>query len=441
MKEWNKRKLHKQEAWLYGSIFVALVVLHFMIDLTYGDDGFFAHVLDDMSLRTFLSERYRWTTSRIMIEAVYIPITQYAPWLWRILNSMILTALVWLVNRIFVGRQQWKGIVCCVVLALFVPLTAIMGAGWITTTANYVWTTAAGLAALLPVKKWLEEKHTAWWEYLLAAVCLIYAANEEQVAALLLGWYLALGLYLGWRRKLHWQYGIYLLLMIGSIRFIMTCPGNYWRAQHDIDKYLPEFLNFSVSDKLFLGGLTTGHYYWSAAGGNWVMAVVGTVVVTALIRKNRNVLGKAGTIVKILVSVLPPVFAVTVGHLCRFFFEKGMLSRGLWYLGLVWNDRLYGFSEYLKTDIITELLIFLLLFGCLELGIWWVMDSIEEKLFFVLLPAAGMLSRVILGFSPTVYASGDRTTFFATFCCLCTAFYILMHKTGRLRGKETENYD
>lgn len=437
----TKDKLtQKKTLLLYGIMLVLLLIYHFTIDLSYGDDGFFAHVLDDKSLNTFLTERYQWTTSRIVIESVYIPITQYAQWLWRILDSVIVVSIVWLVNHFFAQGQKWSGVLCCVVLSTVIPLTAVMGAGWITTTANYVWTVAAGMTALIPVKKWLEDKSIRWWEYLIYTPCLVYASNQEQMAALLLGFYLVFGIYLSYKKKIRWQYGIFMLISIFAVRFIANCPGNYWRKQHDIDKYFPEFRNFSLKDKLFVGGLTTGNYYWSAGNGNWIMAVVCAVALATLIWKNRHVLRKEGTIFKLVVASVPLLFHVLVGHLLPFLFHKGILHRGLFWLGLFWNNQLPEHSDYSQAYLWIEVVIFGLLFVCLECAVWWTMDALEEKLFFVILSAAGVLSRIIIGFSPSVYASGDRTTFFATFTLLCTAFYMIIKtnetqeiiKVGRL---------
>lgn len=330
-----KEKLYSHKIFLlYGAMFVVLLICHLGIDLSYGDDGFFVNVLDDISLKEFLRNRYLWTTSRVVIEAIQMPLTVYAQWLWRILNSAVLVSIVWLINRLFAPKQTVRGILCCAALAAVVPLTAIMGAGWIATTANYVWTLAAGMTALLPIKKWIEEKDVRWWEYFIYLSAVIYATNHEQMAALLLGWYFVLGFYLMYEHKIKWQYFMLLAIAGNAVDFISKCPGNQWRKINDMQRYLPEFEKFSLTDKLFLGGLTTGHYYWTGKDGNWVMAVVCAVVLSAVIWKNRNSLKKWKTVVKIAITALPFVFHVLVGHLLKLLFHKGLLHKGLFWLGL-----------------------------------------------------------------------------------------------------------
>lgn len=434
--EWRRKK----HIILYGILFIVLLCCHFTIDLTYGDDGYFAHVLDGVTWKDFLISRYHWASSRIVLEAVYIPLTQYAQWLWRIMDSAVIIVILWNVNAFFGTEDRVKGFFLEILLALFVPMTAIMGAGWIATTANYLWTAAAAMIALIPVKKWTEGRTLRWWEHVVCGVCLLYAANHEQTAALLLGLYAVCGLWLAAEkirgrkeegsagRKIPWQYWLYLLFTLLAVRYIAECPGNYWRRQHDIEAYFPDFSELTLFRKLFLGMLTTGHYYMSAGDGNWIIPLTAGAAMAAIIAKYRKHGKRAEMLLKAGVASIPFLFSVLAGHLCSFLFHQGILHRGLYWLGLFWNDQLPEYTDYTEGAVLGEVLIFGGLFLCLLLGIWWAMDTWKEKIWFLVLSVAGAASRIILGFSPSVYASGNRTTFFATFLLLCTVFYIGMHK-------------
>ena len=75
-------------------------------------------------------------------------------------------------------------------MILIYPIVLMNGAGWAATTINYMWPLATGLFALIPIRKIWDEEKIKFWQYPLYIIAMIFATNQEQVCAILLGTYL-----------------------------------------------------------------------------------------------------------------------------------------------------------------------------------------------------------------------------------------------------------
>ena len=62
-------------------------------------------------------------------------------------------------------------------------------AGWMATTINYYWSLGAILINLYYLKKANNLIKLKWYEYIISSIALLFAANQEQGFAILLGTY------------------------------------------------------------------------------------------------------------------------------------------------------------------------------------------------------------------------------------------------------------
>jgi len=407
-------------------ILVTLVLLVAQIWMHPGtnDDLSYRTVLGEKSLWDFLQDRYLTWSSRVVIEAVMIPLAAANPWVWRVLNIFVILLLVWNTGDLFAIKKEdsLKAQGIFFALTWIIPFGSLFSAGWITTTTNYLWALSFGMLALRPVKHFLLDEKCALWEDILCPICMIYAANMEQMGAILFGIYLVFGIYLLITKKKIPFYHVFLFgLAAASLVFILCAPGNGSRNRQEIERFFPEFADMSLGQKLLMGFLENSHYYIS--GGHDRVCIVFAVFSAVLLvcfglREREKNAGKA-RFWKWCVAAVPFLSYLLFAHVFHFLLYTVHIPRARNLLGVMNENRQVPGQSYFSAPMIgIQVAAYLVVFGCVAVTICFLHGKSKETLLELLILAAGFASRLILGFSPTIYASGDRTALFCSMAIL-----------------------
>ena len=416
----------KTKQWIFfGGIFLFLLILHAFVKPNFGDDLVYAEKFWNWKLIDFLKDRYAQWSSRVVIEMVMMPLTVLPVWVWRSLNALMVALLICNVGDLFgLYEEKEKLRPQCIFFILIwsIPLASIRSAGWIATTTNYLWSLSLGTIALRPLKHFAKEQKCKPWEYILCPLCVLYAANMEQVGAILLGVYLVFGVYLlVKKKKLSPFYFLMLLLVILSVYAILRSPGNINRNNQEMKNYFPEFKYLSPFEKLVMGFIVSTQYY--IAGGNGKEIYVFAILVGVLLWEMAGRLQlKYKYIIRLLTAFFPFAFYWWFGPVSHYLLSQGYLKRGLNVI-LMFGDNRYlpGIGKLSVLMVALQVIGYLILLICVVLTICFLHGKSEETLLQLLILGAGFTSRVIIGFSPTIYASGDRTALFASAAILIVA--------------------
>ena len=410
---------------LLGSFFLLLLILHAFAEPNYGDDLVNARVYWDWKLIDYLKDRYASWSSRVIIEMVMMPLTVLPVWIWRSLNALMVALLVCNVGDLFgLDEKKEKLQAQCIFFLLIwsVPLASIRSAGWIATTTNYLWPLSLGTVALRPLKHFAKGQKCKSWEYILCPLCALYAANMEQTGAILLGVYLVFGVYLLMKkRKLSPFYFLMLLLVIFSVYAILKSPGNIKRNNREMEHYFPEFQYLAPYEKLVMGFIMSTQYYVAAGDGkvNFIFAILAGVLLWETAGRWQR---KSTCFIRLLTALLPFVFYWCFGPTGHYLLRQGYLKRGLNILLMFGENRyLPGLGQCTVWMVAMQVIGYLILLACVFLTVCFLHGKSEETLLQLLILGAGFTSRVIIGFSPTVYASGARTALFASAAFLIVA--------------------
>ncbi len=459
----SEKRIHAPMGWIrtakarqmmvFAGFFLILLAVHAFIKPDFGDDLHYAQEWGKEPLSVFLKNRYEWWSSRVVIEAAMLPVAAAPVWVWRLLNVFMLLLLVFNAADLFAAGGQTGTSRRIQAQFLYfaglwmVPVLTVCGAGWITTTTNYLWALSLGLIALRPLKHWLCRERCAWWEYLACPLCTLYAANMEQMGAVLCGAYLTCGAYLLIKkRRVSFLYPVLLLLILWMLYFVLSSPGNGWRNQYEVERYFPVFEFLTVGQKLQMGFLETGQYY--LAGGErqgcYILALLAGVLCVAALQKliTGRVEGKGrrlGQWCGLLAALVPAAFYWGVGHLGNDLLSRGALPRGGHIVGVLGGNRsLPELGRYSAELVAMQTAVYLILFLCIALSVYLLHGKSEETLLELIVLAAGIASRVIIGFSPTIYVSGERTAIFCSAAFLIVAFrniQIFWNGSAGWRGK------
>ncbi len=362
-----------------------MLVWHLTRTFYFSDDVWFLHALGGSERLAdgwlaFLAERYTGWSSRLVIEAVLVLLVHF-PMAWRLLDTAVTVVIGLCLSRLC-NPEKRQAVDWAIVGSVFLlPLSTLSSAGWIASTLNYLWPLAGALVALLPAGALLHREKCPPALWIAAVPALLYAANLEQMCALLAGVLLLLIGYLLWRdRRIHPFLLVELALIALSLLFILTCSGNAVRSAAEIAAHFPAFPTLTLWDKLEMGYSSTLYYLLMRPNP---VVLLFTLLPAGLIWSRR-----AGLPARI-VSVIPPA-AVVLAPMLSVWLAPQPTSPAVPLLAL------------LLTPVVLAAFTGLLL----------AFEKIPTRLIALCLLALGGGSRVMMGFSPTIWLSGERTCFF-----------------------------
>lgn len=357
-------------------------------------------------------ELYTTWSSRVLVNFVLYFFTDHNPMLWALYMGICVFVLMYAFSVLFTNKNNKMASAVIVALITSYTFKDISTAGWIATTTTYFGPTAFGFFSLIPIKKaWLNER-LKWYEYIIYAVSLIYAANNEQVMVVILGAYVTAFIYFLFNRKSQVFIILQLILSIASCLFVMTCPGNMVRKGVEI-RWFPTYGMLNKIDKIDLGYATT--MKWLFFENNPYVLYVLILFVFLIWKKYKSATLR-------IMSTVPALLMLFTGPLktvSEYLFPNLIeLTNDISTYGLVTTENRGG-PVQLGVYIVWAALIIII---CIEIVL--LSERLSSLLACIVLICTGTASRLIMGFSPTIYASKYRTCEVMAFCIIAVGCLI-----------------
>ena len=350
--------------------------------------------------------RYQGWTSRNIIELVLIIIAGCPRWVWHVTDILSVLLIIYCIDEMAEFEYTKPGMkyLLLSLLLLCYPLVVMRSAGWVATTLNYTWVLAAGLYLTLVVLRIDKgEKKVSKRTYFLAIISSLFALNQEQFCALFLGILLAAFIreyYNG--QKLSKELFPFLFIDLTELAYIFTCPGNHVRNSVGTGADA----GLSMWTRLYEGicGLLKGMF---GAGGFLLLFFLLAFICYAAVIGKRSRFLQVGAFLSLGYLVLRVVSRAPV--------LKGMVQKLP--LGFLLQA---DFRENYLTAIFGGAILTIILWMCLSL-------SYGQERFFLLWAAwAGAIAtKVVLGFTTSIFESGERTSVFVWFTCLITLLFLV----------------
>lgn len=395
-------------------VLVIAVLYHLKIGAISGDDPFFAAATDDKTMWQFLSERYQTWTSRIVIDFLVASLVDHLI-VWKILDIIVFSSMPVLFAKILGDTKlvRW----CSAAAILLYPFHDVGSAGWVTTTINYLWPIWGILLVGVLVKKVLCQEKILWYEIAAGVIGCILASSHEQAAVVLFIILLLAGIWLVRKHCLKVPvYYLMLLINMASLIFILTCPGNGNRnAVGTVD--MPEFANYTLFDKAYLGLLSIERVFIANVDIVFFMVVLLLAVLVYI---------KTSDYKKTLISSLPvlillgqSVIKTAYPQLSGLFVVPDQVT--VWSYGELsaWIPMVY--LAVTVASVLTAL--------------FWLMEDMQEYISAVLLLGCGFAAGLVIGFTATIYVSGDRVYITLYFILLFISAYCIRKMEKELRDK------
>lgn len=389
MKE-KVKKIYQSDAFPIF-LFLALMLCIELFMTKEGDDIFFSSACDNRGLVNYLSERYYTWTSRIVIEAILVTFSNFLPmFIWKIANVAMYALLIYSIQKLFVNQNKKMGNIIICISVLLLPFSIFHEAGWIATFNNYLWVAALGMYSFIAIKKMIQDEKIPIWQALTFILAIIYVANQEQMAGILFLVYTPMILYSIKNKKVKPLLVMMYVIIIVSLIFILTCPGNTARTMEEARRYYQDFKETSIFIKLEQG-LTSMMYY---VMDRWrlLFFVLLALIAYAMMKQNDTIKWK-------ILGVSPVVFYGLYNECISLIagFRKTQLLETM-RIYTIFKIAVYGITLILITICLYKIF------------------STEKNPIKRFLPAymfgVGVISRYIMAFSPTIYASEERTCLF-----------------------------
>ena len=376
----NLKKIFKKEKVPILIFMLAIAILHIFIQKE-NDDLYFSTVCENMGLFEFLGQRYNIWTSRIIVEGVLVIFCNFLPIeIWKIANIGMYGLLIYSVSKLFVTENKQKLNWILVISIALVPITILKEAGWMATMNNYLWVAATGLYAMIPIKKLLNNEKINVFRAISFVISAIYASNQEQMAGILFLVYTFFLIYIIKNKKQKPILFIIYAIILLNLILIMICPGNANRKIQEEETWYPEYSETSLSIKLSQG-LTSMMDYVIGSGRILFYGFIALITYT-MWRSSKDIKYR-------LLGMSPIILVVIFDEVTRNLKEPNMIF---------------------KTCIYALILISI---GICLYNILCKKKEKDMKNFTpLLIYIVGILSRYVMAFSPTIYASGERTSFF-----------------------------
>lgn len=389
---------------VYGLV---LILFHvFMQEIVLQDvPRYFSKVLDTQSLPDFLSERYFGYSSRLVIEGTLVIVSR-SMLLWKILDILVWILLAWSLAKLLHVTDDTKMNWIVIGFVLLYPMGEMSSAGWSATMTVYVWPLAFGLYALTILTRICREERIRPHTWILAILTTCFAANNEQMCMILFPAFL-IGFLYAWKQKKRGAPALLLFLFItaAALVFALTCPGNKARALEEIEKGIHEFSMLTAGEKLYLSFTDTMEHFQEF---NLVFFVfTGFLMILVILRYRKPA--------PIILSAFPVVFALQESDLGHFFHRYLFLT----------NENGLTMESYMNAAPYLRLAVYIAVWLALFLELILLADGYFECGCLCLLLLVGLGTRLIMGFSPTLYISGDRTFLYLYFTMIALGLYLL----------------
>lgn len=235
--------------------FIAILTFHFSIDVTTDDYKYFRifafGYYEEGDVFSFLQWRYATWTSRLLIEFFTFWFVQFPTWVYAIVDSVIVFAIVVMTYLLF---SQKKGVLyatVAILLTFMYRITDQGSAGYLVTTIVYLWPLVAFIPTLFPFKNSLDgdSNRSLFW-YILCPICALFCCNCEQICvASIMTWSMFILYNYIQSKKIDKLYCILLLIALAELAFIFTCPGNTARSNTEVSG-MPLFAQYSFIRKV-----------------------------------------------------------------------------------------------------------------------------------------------------------------------------------------------
>lgn len=355
----------------------------------FADDLVFSHALDSSTLYNFLTGSYQSWSGRATLNALMVGTINHHI-IWKVGIPLCVLVLSFSISRIVAGRFDIKTAVLSVFLYLLIPKDVLAnGSWWVTGFYNYLLPVTAMLYSLCV---FMKKERVGALEGAISLLCLFLSCFSEQTSVFTIA---AIVMLIAFDRTYRRPFSYLYAVLTAALSFVLfAAPGNYHRLQEETWRWMPGFDSESLVTKIMYG-YDRVHQAMAMQDG---VPFAALCIMSVLLIKRYGDKSKVESLFSLFPALhIALLVLIKLGllHLGDSFYKAEYLNPQRW----------ISYSRYLSY-IITSMVV---LSVCYSLAIAAIKSSEFVKPFAALILAFGTV--VMVGFSPTVYASGMRVLY------------------------------
>lgn len=374
---------NKTKFYFYLFIVAILYALQFYINnkiTPVGDQTAFLNYAEEFhhNYLYFGIDRYFTWSSRLLIESASLLLSVHEKLF--VIVFVVATFILLLPSKKISPTLPWLP---GVLLFICLPASEFLSAGSIPTYVNYI------LPASFLIFTLYYRNSDKWWLQCASFLSFMFVIMQEQLAVYSFLW-VSFELVRDWRvTTLRVKNLLYSLVALVGVISAKLAPGNVARYTKEVMTWFPNFPNLSSIQKLGLGILETGDGLLSVSF-TFVFLFLIVLIILAFYKRNLLSASLSGFV---FLSILSQKFEwrsifFTLSAISTVARKTGTFQFNLAYCGAV--------------------LYYAIILGIVLYVIWSLSDS-GDKIWLPYLLVIGLVGRLIISFSPTLYASGTRT--------------------------------
>lgn len=406
----NKKNNFLKKYYMFMILFI-FVLAYFMLTKKANDDLDCIKDLVGRSLKDYLIYRYNNWSSRLIIDGMMIMLCKNVKYkVFCVLNAATYVVMTIIISKIF-NKEQNKNInIFLCFLVLLYPLSHLGSAGYIATSINYLLPLTCLFYSMYVVLQIINNKKFSKISYIIAIITTLIACNMEQTCITFVALLFFIEIFLIIKKKdkkKNWYIIVLFAIAIIELIFIAKCPGNSVRYNSEIKARYNNYANYGLKEKIYLGIIPTAS---EILNQKIIFTVFALLLMIYTFGKSKN---------KILrtLSVIDFSFFLLMGTFSNL--TKTIYQNSSKFFEIINSQDIYGNSIALPNLICLAIILFV----SLSL-IYLLYEVFDHKLEYPLILIVGFASRIMMGFSPTIFASCSRTAIILYFSALVLSLII-----------------
>lgn len=426
-------KENKKNWILSGVILVLFVITQYMLRtkmFIYSDDVVAQERMLSMNHQEYIKYMFTSVNGKWFTDPLGAFMGQWPFEMWMAVDVVLYTMGVWLAayivsaasktlmggsNKTLKTEAFYLG---CLLIMCF-PVSYLLSAGFILTNSNYVYTCIGSLMCLAAVVYLTENAGRKSWVKIIAALGgilgVLYASNQEQSACVLGGmlcgyifWY-----FMTHDKKVNIPAVLFLAEDVAGLALLMLAPGHRIRSGSVGGTFsVPGYENWTAANKITEGiTATAANIYFQPVQVFMILCVL--LFIAAIVMQGK----KLKALIPATALVLFQIFEMCTDY--EFFIMYHDFSWGL-------PDTDGSMVSFAVLIVITLLVV---------AAVWNIFDDKWEAAGILWTLFIGAMSRIMMGFSATLFGSSFRTFMYQLVLIGCVDLYILIRILGRIGNK------
>lgn len=418
--------LHKNKVFVFFSAIISIFFLFFTRLMIKTDDGNFLGItaIENYNIFQFLEYRYKNISPRSVGEFLLMFFINHNIILWTLISVFLILYTVWFWIKLSTFFTYDKNsnkvkIFCCSGMFLMIISCLNPSVFWYSGSFSYLWPFAFMIITLSPYIFYLLGDKLNTKLIIISFFSSIIATSQEQSAACTICLYLITVIFLIYKKKFKLVLITPLVPILTTIYFMVTCPGIKKRILMESQNGFKGFSEFNIIEKLSCGLCV---YFANCFYLSIILILVFIGLLSLVVYQKNN---KLKLTLIILNSFI--IFATTIFNITICIVKKSMPHITIRESILTGNISIYTKLYFIFGVIISFIITYLIL--------KLIKFDTRTGIIILLLFLASMCCALVMGFSSSIFNSGQRVYFYSNmFIITCCVILFAQAKETKLRN-------